>query len=135
MVNYLSIVHGLNYLTSVISPFTLTAWSFGSCWYCANVSHFMDGWAVNHVLFSQGDNRISNLNAWMHQICTIREMGDHLGMIFFFLVLLILLNSLISLMKLYKPWVYSVVMRTQHFADRCNNHVTNTSKCFINRSF
>ena len=49
MVSHVSIIHGLGCLTSVIWPFTLTAFTF-ECLYSANVSHFKDGWAVNFVL-------------------------------------------------------------------------------------
>ena len=55
-----SINHGLGYLTSVIWPFILTAFHFGSCLYYANISHFKDRRAVN---FSQRYNRIPKLNA------------------------------------------------------------------------
>ena len=53
----------LGCLTSEIGPFTLIALTFGSCLYCANVSHYKDGWAVNFSFFAQRDNRIPNLNA------------------------------------------------------------------------
>ena len=45
----------LDCLSSLIWPFNLTALSFELCMYCANVSHYKDGWAVNF-------NRIPNLN-------------------------------------------------------------------------
>ena len=66
MVIHLSIIQAHSCLTSVILPFTLTALTFDSCWYYTNVNHFKDGWAVNFVFFSQGDNRIPSLNASMH---------------------------------------------------------------------
>ena len=36
-------LHGLGYLSTVIRPFGLTAFTFGLCSYCANGSHFKDG--------------------------------------------------------------------------------------------
>ena len=48
MVTHLRIRLVLMCLTSVICPFTLTAFTFGSCFlYCLHVSHNKDGWAVN----------------------------------------------------------------------------------------
>ena len=63
MVTHLNILLGPYCLTSLIWPFTLTAFTFGSCLYCANVSYFKDGWAVNFVFFSQMDNKTPQLNA------------------------------------------------------------------------
>ena len=81
------IIYQANYcfLTSVIWPFTLTSLTFGSClycanvshykdgqavnfnfFYCANVSHYKDGQAVNFNFFSQRDNKSPNLNASEH---------------------------------------------------------------------
>ena len=68
MVTHLSIVQAHSCLTLVIWPFTLTTLTFASCCYCTNVSHFKDGRAVNFVFFSQGDNRILNLNASVHYL-------------------------------------------------------------------
>ena len=57
MVTHLSIVHGFSCLTSVIWPFTLTALTFGSCWF-GIVSHFKDGWALNFF------HKLKCLNVW-----------------------------------------------------------------------
>ena len=77
MVTHLCTVHGLDYLTSVIWPFTLTAYTFGSCLYCANVSHYMDGWAVNFVFFSQRNNRIPKLNASILNNKSMRQTSGY----------------------------------------------------------
>ena len=47
MVTHLNIILNVDCLTSVKWPFTLAALTSGSCLYCANVSYFKDGWAVN----------------------------------------------------------------------------------------
>ena len=47
MVTHLGNILGLDSLTSVNWPFTLSAFTFGSCLYCANVSYCKDGWTVN----------------------------------------------------------------------------------------
>ena len=57
MVTHLSIVHGFSCLTSAIWPFTLTALTFGSCWF-GIVSHFKDGWALNFF------HKLKCLNVW-----------------------------------------------------------------------
>ena len=57
MVTQISINHRLYCLTLVIWPFTITAFTFRSCFCCTNVSNFKDGSAVNFEFFSQGDNR------------------------------------------------------------------------------
>ena len=68
---HLSIILHLDCLNSVIWPFILTAFTLGSCLYCANISHYKDGWAVNFKTFSQRDNRTSKLNT------SIRAQHNH----------------------------------------------------------
>ena len=43
VVTHLSIVQAYSCLPLVIWSFALTALTFSSCWYCANVSHFKNG--------------------------------------------------------------------------------------------
>ena len=90
MVTHPSIIHCC--LTSVIWLFILTAFTFGSCLCCVNVSHYKDGRAVN-LFFLQSDNRIPNLNVsirsasqqWGQKVWIVRstktmaKMGDHFG--------------------------------------------------------
>ena len=47
-------VLALSCLTSVIWPFTLTAFTFGSCLYCANVTSYKGGWAVTLTFCTKG---------------------------------------------------------------------------------
>ena len=66
-----------SYLTSLIWPFPLTAFTFGSCLYCASVSQYKDGWAVNFNFFSQKDHRIPQLNtSIMHNTSMIGQRGQ-----------------------------------------------------------
>ena len=58
MVTYFSIILGLDCLASVMWPYPLTAFTFRSCLYCANVSHYKDVWTVNFIII-----RSPNLNA------------------------------------------------------------------------
>ena len=52
MDTHLSTVKANGCLTLLILPFTLTALTFGLCWYCANVIHFKNGCAVNFNFLS-----------------------------------------------------------------------------------
>ena len=65
MVTHLSTIIGLDCLNSLILPFTLTASTFGWCLYCANVSLYKDGWAVNFKFFYKG---MIGSPAWMPQL-------------------------------------------------------------------
>ena len=64
IVTHPGITHGLSCLTSVTWPFPLIAFTFGLCLYCANVSHFKDGWAVNVVFLSSQLAQICTITSW-----------------------------------------------------------------------
>ena len=81
MVTYLSNVLGPSCLSSMIWPFTLTIFTFGSCLYCANVSQYKDGWAVNLGFFSQRDTGIPKLNAKIVNNTSMKQNWWQLGWI------------------------------------------------------
>ena len=101
MVTHLSIILGLDCLTSVIWQFTLTAFTFGSCLYCANVSHkrmgeqwtFYKGLIGSPTWMSQLEHNTSMSQQWGQWGWMVRllklsnansKMDGHLGSMHFF---------------------------------------------------
>ena len=109
MVTHLSIVHGLDCLTSVIWPFTLTALTFGLCWKCADLMHwgrwrsyyplvkkptkFTAHPSLKCLIFAQYQHepkvKSVRLNGKITEVKQLRpwaidtKMGDHLGDYYF----------------------------------------------------
>ena len=70
MVTHFSINYGLGCLTSVIWPFTLPSLLAHAC---IVQMLAIQGWVSSTLTFSQGDNKISNLNASMMYKSSMRQ--------------------------------------------------------------